>query len=198
MAYILVESPSDNVSSSSGPTEIPHKPQKTALSRKELIEVVANILDNMIAEASQSYSEGNEVAVKTVFHASKKPAISIKDYLTRFGTYSDCHEDVFVYALIYLDKIGENVIDFELDSLNVHRVILLSLVTACKFYNDFYYKNKYYAQIGGVPLAEFNKLELEFLLNYVKFELYVESETFSAYYDDLISYSNPNEEKQAS
>lgn len=43
-------------------------------------------------------------------------------------------------------------------------------------------------------MGEFNKLELEFLLNYVRFELYVQSDTFASYYEDLVRYSGVNEE----
>ena len=123
MAYILLEPDSEQISSSSGVTEIPQKPQKTSLTRKELIDVVAQILENMIAEAGQNYSDGNEMPTKTMFHAEKEPSISIRDYLIRFGSYSDCDDDVFVYALIYFDKIGENVLEFMLDSLNVYRYV---------------------------------------------------------------------------
>lgn len=33
---------------------------------------------------------------------------------------------------------------------------------AAKFADDFYYKNEYYAKIGGIPKAEINALEVEF------------------------------------
>jgi len=59
---------------------------------------------------------------------------------------------------------------------------------ACKFYDDYYYKNEYYAKIGGVALSEFNNLEREYLTNYIQFALYVNVETYAAYYDDLIKY----------
>lgn len=62
----------------------------------------------------------------------------------------------------------------------------MSLVSAIKLYDDFYYNNRYYAKIGGVPLEEFNILEKEYLCNYLNFGLYVDVDTYKSYYDDLI------------
>jgi len=75
----------------------------------------------MIEQAETDYKEAKEIPQPTPFHAEKKPSISIKDYLVRFGTFSNCHDNAFVLAMIYLDKIGEFHQDFELDSFNVHR-----------------------------------------------------------------------------
>jgi len=64
----------------------------------------------------------------------------------------------------------------------------MSMVMAVKFYDDYYYRNEYYAKIGGVPLTEFNELEREYLLNYIDFGLYVNVESYAEYYEDLIKY----------
>ena len=94
---------------------------KTSLTREELIETTGDILQEMIDSACKNYTEVSEIPEKTMFHAQKLPSISIKDYLKRFAKHSNCHEDVFVYMMIYLDKIGENVPEFELDSFNALR-----------------------------------------------------------------------------
>jgi len=164
---------------------LPH----ATLTRAQLIESVALLLEEMIEERCGRYSGPDEIPNKTIFHAKKLPSISIRDYLMRFSTYSNCHEDAFVYALIYLDKVGESVNEFSVDSFNVHRLILMCLVLACKFYDDFYYKNSYYARIGGVTTQEFNSLEQEFLVNWIDFALYVETDTYTSYYQDLALYN---------
>jgi len=192
MAHSLVEVTNYNTASSSSIGVIPIRTNKISLTRDELINSVASLLEEMLEEASKNYTDVSEIPHKMVFHAERKPAISIKDYLFRFASFSNCHDDVFIYVLVYLDKIGENICDFELDSFNAHRFILLSLVMACKFYDDYYYKNEYYAKIGGVSVSEFNKLEREYLLNYIQFALYVNVETYTAYYGDLIKYHQDN------
>lgn len=146
----------------------------------------------MIQGRLANYLTADEIPTKTAFHASKLPPISIKSYLERFAKFSDCSDDAFIYALIYLDKAGDLFEDFNLDSFNVHRMILTCLVVACKFNNDFYYKNSYYAKIGGLKAEEFNVLEKQFLVDYVDFSLYVSQETYNEYLQDLIGYHQDN------
>lgn len=124
MAHSLVETliqTSTYPLSSSEPEEKPQKAKKSSLSRQELIEATAWLLEEMIDQASTNYTDPAEIPDRSIFHAQKRSSITIKDYMVRFATYSQCHDDVFIYAMIYLDKIGENLCDFELDSFNVHR-----------------------------------------------------------------------------
>jgi len=180
----LSTSPNPSLSSDS----LPQIPKSDQLSRTVLIETIALLLEEMIEQASKDYKDPKEISQPTAFHAEKLPSISVKDYLIRFGKFSNCHDNAFVFAMIYLDKIGEFVPDFELDSFNIHRFILISMVTACKFYDDYRYKNGYYARIGGVSHQEFNRLEQEYLVNYIQFSLYVDVETFDSYYQDLTNF----------
>lgn len=51
---------------------------------------------------------------------------------------------------------------------------------AAKFFDDQYFKNRYYAQVGGIPCAEINSLELEFLFS-INFSLHVKPDDFAKY-----------------
>jgi len=168
------------------------QPSRPNLTRQQLVETVSSLLEEMIQGRLANYLTADEIPTKTAFHASKLPPISIKSYLERFAKFSDCSDDAFIYALIYLDKAGDLFEDFNLDSFNVHRMILTCLVVACKFNNDFYYKNSYYAKIGGLKAEEFNVLEKEFLVDYVNFSLYVSQETYNEYLQDLIGFHQDN------
>lgn len=44
-----------------------------------------------------------------------------------------------------------------------NRFLLTSILVSIKYNDDDYYKNEYYAKVGGVTLSEINKLEEEFL-----------------------------------
>jgi len=158
------------------------------LTREQLIDSVAGLLEDIIDERCTRYTSLDEIPEKTNYHAKKLPSISLRDYMVRFATHSNCHENVFVMALIFLDKLGQEVADFNLDTYNVHRLLLLSMVLAIKSYDDAYYKNSYYAKIGGVTLEEFNSLEIDYLFNYIQFRLYVDPETYNSYYEDLVNY----------
>ena len=89
-----------------------------------------------------------------------------------------------------MDRIGEKYSSFTLDSFNVHRILLLSLVSSIKFYDDAFYTNSYYAKIGGLAVQEFNQLEQEYLVNYIEFSLLVDAKIFASYYEALVSYYN--------
>ncbi|KAI1338652.1 cyclin-domain-containing protein [Xylariaceae sp. FL0016] len=53
---------------------------------------------------------------------------------------------------------------FVVDSFNIHRLIIAGVTCASKFFSDVFYTNSRYAKVGGLPLAELNHLELQFLL----------------------------------
>jgi len=167
----------------------------TEITREELITNVAGLLDEIIAEKGTNFTQVSEIPDMTVFHAKKLAPISLRDYLLRFGKNTECHEDAFIYALIYLDRCADNIEDFSLDSFNILRLILISMVTGIKFYDDTYYKNSFYARVGGVSVQEFNKLEQEYLCNYVDFNLYVDDETYTSYYDDIVKFNQAKVEK---
>ncbi|RLN44062.1 hypothetical protein BBJ28_00025196, partial [Nothophytophthora sp. Chile5] len=69
----------------------------------------------------------------------------------------------------------------------VHRVLITSVVLAAKFFDDHYFNNAYYAKVGGVPCAEMNELEVEYLL-LLNFSLHVSSETYARYYNELANH----------
>lgn len=53
-------------------------------------------------------------------------------------------------------------------------------MVAAKFLDDFYYKNEFYAKIGGIGKQEMNGLELE-LMETFEFNLFIREEEFLNY-----------------
>ena len=72
-------------------------------------------------------------------------------YLERIKKYARCSDSCFVVALIYIDRLIEtqNVV---LTSLNVHRLVITSLMLAAKFFDDLFYNNAFYAKLGGTHI----------------------------------------------
>jgi len=66
----------------------------------------------------------------------------------------------------------------------VHRILITAVCLAAKFYEDFFYPNLFYAQLGGIPLIELNSLEVEFLFG-IDFALHVSSDVYAKYEDAL-------------
>ncbi|CAK7275330.1 cyclin-like protein interacting with PHO85 [Sporothrix epigloea] len=76
---------------------------------------------------------------------------------------------------------------FVVDSYNIHRLIIAGVTCASKFFSDVFYTNARYAKVGGLPLAELNHLELQFLiLN--DFRLAISIEDLEAYATMLVEF----------
>ncbi|KAL8143134.1 hypothetical protein V2J09_016166 [Rumex salicifolius] len=115
----------------------------------------------------------------TVFHGLKAPPVSIQQYIERIFKYAGCSPSCFVVAYIYVDRYLQST-DAQLSSLNVHRLLITSIMVAAKFVDDAFFNNAYYAKVGGVSSLEMNKLEMKFLFS-IDFRLKVSVETFKKY-----------------
>ncbi|RDL36918.1 Uncharacterized protein BP5553_06270 [Venustampulla echinocandica] len=76
---------------------------------------------------------------------------------------------------------------FVVDSFNIHRLVISGVTCASKFFSDVFYTNSRYAKVGGLPLAELNHLELQFLL-LNDFRLSVPVEELEAYGTMLVEF----------
>ena len=95
--------------------------------------------------------------MSTGFQMKNKPTINISSYLARKNLwnqgmfkYVGGSPVIFVYALILIDKIQEYNEDFFMTSRNVHRLMITAVVIATKYFDDFYFKNTFYAKLGGI------------------------------------------------
>mmetsp|Transcript_21138 Transcript_21138/g.27431 ORF Transcript_21138/g.27431 Transcript_21138/m.27431 type:complete len:276 (-) Transcript_21138:265-1092(-) len=144
---------------------------------------ISCVLNNMILRNKNIYC-GWTLPV-TSFNASIPPPIKIFDYIERFRQHALCSDEVLIVALIYIDIIIQN--GFILSELNVHRILLATIVVSCKFLEDECYKNDFFAKVGGVSLHELNSLELE-VLKLMKFRLKISPHIFSQMSDGLAKH----------
>ncbi|RHY31245.1 hypothetical protein DYB32_003654 [Aphanomyces invadans] len=150
---------------------------------RAIVQTLSVVLEGMVHPAD-SIPVG--YLQRTKFEALRAPQISILDYLVRIHTYASCSPECFVLALVYIDRLHQ-MQGFVMTDLNVHRVIITSIVLAAKFFDDHYFNNAYYAKVGGVPCAEMNELEVEFLL-LTNFTLHVSTDMYSRYYNELANH----------
>ncbi|KAL6318630.1 hypothetical protein AAG906_000708 [Vitis piasezkii] len=94
-------------------------------------------------------------------------------YIDRIFKYSGCSPSCFVVVHIYVDRFLQHT-DAHLTSLNVHRLLITSVMVTAKFIDDW----------GGVSTAELNRLEMKFLFS-LDFRLQVTVETFRSYCSQL-------------
>ncbi|KAF5746046.1 cyclin family protein [Tripterygium wilfordii] len=115
-----------------------------------------------------------------VFHGVRAPNISIPNYLERIYKYTNCSPSCFVVGFVYIDRLVHKHPDSLVVSLNVHRLLVTSIMVASKMLDDEHYNNAFYAKVGGVSNAELNRLEIE-LLFLLDFGIMVTSRVFESY-----------------
>jgi len=120
------------------------------------------------------------------FQSSYAPDVSVEAYLERIRKYSRCSDACFVMALIYVDRMIETR-GLTLTTLNVHRLLITSVMLAAKFHDDLFYNNTYYSKLGGLSLQELNLLEVE-LLNQLDFSCFVHENAYCKYSMQLQNY----------
>lgn len=155
---------------------------------KAIARVLSTVLGKLVVANDTRTAQSGEAPPITKFHALRAPSISIYDYVERIFKYAACSSECFVLALIYVDRIIQRQ-GFVINSLNVHRVVITSIMLAAKFFDDHYFKNGFYAKVGGVPCNEMNSLEVEFLF-LINFSLHVPPETYRKYYVELCNHAS--------
>ena len=124
-----------------------------------VIDIISDILEEIVKENEESNQDSDDDTPAMCAFSSKKPAkITINKYFKRIMKYSKPEPSTLIISLIYIDKLCENT-NFVLNSHNIHRIILASLILAIKYNEDDYYSNEYYAKVGGIALKELNRLE---------------------------------------
>ncbi|CAO3572708.1 unnamed protein product [Mortierella alpina] len=89
-----------------------------------------------------------------------------------------------IYTSSSESPVGSKLI---INSFNIHRLLITSILVACKFSSDVFYPNVRYARVGGLPLSELNQLELEFLF-LSQFELNTTEPELQTYGNKLLMY----------
>ncbi|OMP00765.1 Cyclin P/U [Corchorus olitorius] len=145
-----------------------------------------NLMSNLITFLSslmQKVAESNDVNCRfqpqkiSVFHGLTRPTISIQDYLDRIYKYANCSPSCFIVAYVYLDRFSQRQPSLPINSFNVHRMLITSVMVAAKFMDDMYYNNAYYAKVGGISTTEMNFLEVDFLILIKPWELDLEGDS---------------------
>lgn len=93
--------------------------RSAVLTACQVTQAVAWIMEDIIE--GKGITCESEICNKGPFHARNIPSISLLDYIARFTHYAKCEEDILIYAMIYLDRIGELIKEFSLDSFSVHK-----------------------------------------------------------------------------
>ncbi|KAI3460878.1 hypothetical protein Pfo_017541 [Paulownia fortunei] len=154
-------------------------PSKDYLGKPRVLSLLSTFLERSVQKNERLLETSQTKDVVTIFHGLKAPSLSIQQYIDRIFKYSCCSPSCFIIAHIYVDRFIQRT-NLCLTSLNIHRLLITSVMVAAKFMDDAFFNNAYYARVGGVSTAELNKLEKKFLFG-VDFRLHVSVQTFRKY-----------------
>ena len=107
-------------------------------------------------------NDGVDDAPITQYDSKVVPGFTFESYAHRLKTHFQCSDAAIILGMIYVTKVVDSM-SISLTQRNVHRVYLVCLLIACKFIEDHFYTNTYYAKSGGVSLDEMNRLEVQTL-----------------------------------
>ena len=167
------------------------KSQKEEEMIASTIELISDLLVRICEE--NKIKKCNKNFLLKSFTCENIPSISIKDYFLRLSKHAKVNESTIILILIYIDRIC-NMNHFILTYYNIHKLILAAFILAIKYNEDNYYSMVYYSKIGGVPVSELNKLEFEYLI-LIGFRLFVHTQLFEKYYNDLMSLKDDSYEE---
>ncbi|MQL73989.1 hypothetical protein Taro_006349 [Colocasia esculenta] len=114
------------------------------------------------------------------FDSRRVPDMSIRSFLERVFRYTGAAPSVYVVAYVYVDRVCRIRPGLRVTQANAHRLLLSAIVVASKFLEDINYRNSRFAEVGGLPTGELNRLELE-LLFLMGFKLHVSLSVFESY-----------------
>lgn len=133
---------------------------------------------------------------RTVFDSKVGvPGVTIQSYLERIIQYAPCSPECFLISLVYIDRLitCSNLL---VTSLNIHRLLITTIMLASKLFDDVVYSNKHFSIVGGIEITELNTLELAFF-QMVGFRLVVNTEQFVLYQtlvEKIYALANPETE----
>ena len=158
---------------------------------KKIIIILSKIIGTVI-EKSVKYHEVNDLKEKkgTNFCSKEIPNITITNYILRLTKKINIEPSTLILGIIYFDKIcnkGNIILSF----LNVYRLILISLVLAIKFNEEYFETNEFYSKIGGLSNKSFNKLEIA-VLKILNYKLYIKKDIYDNYINHISNFIESN------
>lgn len=101
----------------------------------QLLSLLSSVLERTVLKNKRLLDSTSTKDIASIFHGPKAPELSIQRYIERIFKYSKCSPSCFILAQIYIDRylLQPGV---HLTCLNVHRLVITSVVIAAKFSDD--------------------------------------------------------------
>jgi len=119
------------------------------------------------------------------FPQGEWPAIGFGEYVRRCAKYFDrSTTETYLLALDYIDRLAATTATTPNVLVpcrsNYYRLFAAAMTVASKYHDEHHHPNRYLARVFGIPTAELNALECEFL-NRIRFDLVVDLDEFESY-----------------
>eukprot|EP00478_Filoreta_tenera_P000867 GABV01000873.1.p1 GENE.GABV01000873.1~~GABV01000873.1.p1 ORF type:complete len:228 (-),score=47.37 GABV01000873.1:305-988(-) len=154
---------------------------------RELVRLLACVLEALCREKGSTASNRHPNKALTKFSACELPPISVFDYLERISLFGGASDECFILGLIYIDRLIQ-AHRLTVSFVNIHRLVVTSIMIAAKFFDDFFFNNQHWAQVAGVACTELNALEIE-LLFLLGCDLQVSPDEFFMYRKNLLTHA---------
>ena len=154
---------------------------------KRLINLLSNIIGNTIEKSVKYEQKLSQIELNKSF---EEPKISITKYIRRLIKHSNPEPSTLILAVIYFDRICNNG-KINLCYSNVYKLILISLVLAIKYNEEYFESNEFYGKVGGLKIKSINKLEIH-ALKVLNFNLYVKEEIYETYVNQFSAFLEAN------
>lgn len=154
-------------------------PSLIEITTEDIISFISLNIKNKIIENKKKYN-GLPINKNDLLYSNKIPLISIKNYFIRIMKYSKIRGCTLIATLIYIKRFIIKQ-KFIISLNNIYKLIIGCVVLAIKYNESSNYKNKFYAEIGGLDLKEFNLIEMD-IFQRLDFDLYI----FDCEYNNVI------------
>ncbi len=177
-------------------TTIDMTPEKTKFDPKATVYYVKTI-SQILNEIIEENEAKEELILKNSFYqreeqfdpflGRKVPSIPIEKFLERIVRYTKLENSTLILSLIYIDRICE-MRSWKLKYINIHRLLITSVLTALKYNEDDIYDNVFYSNVGGITSNELQMLEENFLKG-INYTLFINDNIFEKYENFLVQYN---------
>lgn len=125
---------------------------------------------------------------KSIMFNKEKPDLTMDQFISRLVTYSGVEDVVYMFALIYLERIKRKHPMLSLSTSNANRLLATAIPVAAKYVQDFVYPMNFYRKVGGIDTCdEMSRLEVAFL-SLIEFDLFVSTEELHAFVTEVKAY----------
>lgn len=161
-------------------------------------ELLEDSLEAVVNSWIQAPPTDNLLSADTMcFYSPRVPSVSLKHYIHRLHKFFHCSEECFILALIFLRRATKGSTSLVVCNRSVRRLLFATVMLAAKVHDDKSASNKYYAKVGGMPVAEVNKMELS-MLQVLGWKTCVERSEYELYRELVLQgHNSPAREQRA-